>query len=358
MARAGGKDRGLYEKNGNWYVEWYDSDGKRHRDKIGPSKSAAKQYYAKRQAEKLEGKRLPERNRKELTLEALVKRYAGETKTNKKSWEWDERHAARWVEVLGSENIERIQPGDIERVKAAWLESGGKKNGKVTPLAPATVNRRLAFLKTLFGKAVRDGLTERNPLAQRRVKMMREAAPRDRFLTPEEELALKEHLPRVEWLAWVVAVQTGLRMSEQLERTREDVNLKKGLLFIPEAKGGGRQEVRLNSVAVAALKEMLASHHHAHIFPSPDGKEHLSVNTLADRFDRARKKAGLKGVSWHVARHTFISRLCMLGVPLPTVQKLARHKSIQMTLRYAHLCPSHLQESLETLAGAYPGDLT
>lgn len=39
----------------------------------------------------------------------------------------------------------------------------------------------------------------------------------------------------------------------------------------------------------------------------------------------------------------------MMAVPLPTVQKLARHKSITMTLRYAHLCPNHEEEALENL---------
>jgi site-specific recombinase XerC len=37
----------------------------------------------------------------------------------------------------------------------------------------------------------------------------------------------------------------------------------------------------------------------------------------------------------------------MNGVDLRTVQALAGHKSIQMTMRYAHLAPSHLDAAIE-----------
>lgn len=349
------KERGISKKGSYFWIQWTDGEGNRHREKAGATLTQARQLLEKKRTEALQGKKLPELNRRRaITLAELVKKYAAETRANKKSWKWDERIAGHWVEVLGEEGIDSIQPGDIERIKARWLESGGKRNGKTIPLSPGTMNRRLAYLKTLFGKAVRDGLLDRNPLAARRVKMLRESAPPDRFLSPEEQAAVMAQLPRLDQLAMVVALQTGLRQSEELERCREDIDLKKGLLFIPEAKGGGRQEVFLNQVARAALREVLDSHPHQWVFPSPDGTQHLSQNTLADRFQRACQKAGVKGVSWHTLRHTFISRLCLMGVPLPTVQKLARHKSIAMTLRYSHLCPSHLQESLENLGAAFP----
>ena len=40
-------------------------------------------------------------------------------------------------------------------------------------------------------------------------------------------------------------------------------------------------------------------------------------------------------------RHTFASRLVMAGVDIRTVAELMGHKTIQMTMRYAHLAPEH-----------------
>ena len=58
----------------------------------------------------------------------------------------------------------------------------------------------------------------------------------------------------------------------------------------------------------------------------------------------------LADVTWHVFRHTFISRLVMAGVDLRTVQELAGHKDISMTIRYAHLSPDHKLSAIDQLA--------
>ena len=40
----------------------------------------------------------------------------------------------------------------------------------------------------------------------------------------------------------------------------------------------------------------------------------------------------------------------MAGVDLRTVQELMGHKTITMTVRYAHLAPAHQREAIERLA--------
>jgi site-specific recombinase XerD len=58
----------------------------------------------------------------------------------------------------------------------------------------------------------------------------------------------------------------------------------------------------------------------------------------------------VKDVTWHIFRHTYISRLVMAGVDLRTVQELAGHKDIKMTVRYAHLAPAHKLAAVDRLA--------
>jgi integrase len=64
---------------------------------------------------------------------------------------------------------------------------------------------------------------------------------------------------------------------------------------------------------------------------------------------RTATQAQLPGVSLHTLRHTFISRLVQAGRPLPEVAALAGHRDIKMTLRYAHLAPSHLRAGIAAL---------
>ena len=52
---------------------------------------------------------------------------------------------------------------------------------------------------------------------------------------------------------------------------------------------------------------------------------------------------------FHDLRHTFISHLVMAGVDLTTVQKLAGHRDIKTTMRYAHLAPDHLRSAAEKI---------
>jgi site-specific recombinase XerD len=61
------------------------------------------------------------------------------------------------------------------------------------------------------------------------------------------------------------------------------------------------------------------------------------------------RDAKVTNFHWHDLRHTFCSRLVMKGVDIRTVMELAGHKSISVTMRYAHLSPEHNQAAIEKL---------
>ena len=93
------------------------------------------------------------------------------------------------------------------------------------------------------------------------------------------------------------------------------------------------------------------------MFTQPDGQAY-SVDQVGMAVIRTAQQAELPGVSLHTLRHTFISRLVQAGRPLPEVAALAGHRDIKMTLRYAHLAPSHLRAGIQALDSELrsPGD--
>jgi len=78
----------------------------------------------------------------------------------------------------------------------------------------------------------------------------------------------------------------------------------------------------------------------------------IGITSRSKTLRRACEEAKVVGVTWHILRHTFASRLVMAGVDLKTVQELMGHKTIAMTARYSHLSPGHLKSAINKLDAA------
>jgi integrase len=72
-------------------------------------------------------------------------------------------------------------------------------------------------------------------------------------------------------------------------------------------------------------------------------------NNVYRAFYSACKRAGITDFHFHDLRHTFASQLIMAGVDITTVKELLGHKSLFMTMRYAHLAPAHKVKAVDIL---------
>ncbi len=94
------------------------------------------------------------------------------------------------------------------------------------------------------------------------------------------------------------------------------------------------------------FEEMPHSIESIHVFTDRDGNPYKSVKKS---FSTALKRAGIRDFRLHDCRHTFASQMVMNGVDLATVKDLLGHKSLAMTLRYAHLAPEHKRKAVNIL---------
>jgi integrase len=354
------KIRGVFEKvprSGHWWIQYYDSEGRRRREKAG-TKSNAIDLYRKRKLEALTGAKLPEKLRiRAVKFSEIADDARTYVKANNSGFKFDEYRLNRLIAEFGNRPAE-IPIEDLRH----WF---GEQNW-----SPATCNRYKTMLSLVYRLGIEHKKVRTNPA--KLLKRKREDNERVRFLgqflpgetedenlkkLKDEEHRLREvivrnysaHLPEL-----VIALHTGMRPSEQYSLKWDRVDLMRHLISIPKSKNGKARHIPLNREAVRALTELSMRHSPSGwVFVNMDG-EHL--RGYKHWFGPALETAGIRDFTWYCLRHTFASRLAMAGVDLRTVAELMGHKTIQMTMRYAHLAPEHNLAAVEKLVSlnSYP----
>ena len=350
------KQRGVFEKepgSGVWWIRYADVNGKLRREKVG-SKSAAVALVEKRRTAVRQGLKLPENFRaRPLSLANLSMDALEYSQSHKLSHRDDQCRMAKIVEEFCDHVAEGITPQEID----GWLESHAE-------WTVATKNRYLALVKLTYRLAEENGKIKSNPA--RLLHMRKENNARGRYLKQYAPLATKEdclkhckgeesrlravirakypfHVPELD-----IAMHTGMRRSEQYRTEWPNVNFERRLLTVPRSKHGEKRHIPLNAAALKAFEVLLPNMATSnYVFLNVRGDDTLRSNR--HWFEDAVAKGGIRHFTWHDLRHTFASRLVMLGVQLRTVQELVGHKNIQMTCRYAHLAPAHQLAAVERL---------
>jgi len=222
---------------------------------------------------------------------------------------------------------------------------------------PATCNRLVGTLKHMFTKAYDWNWTDEETLKRiRKVKLLEERNRRLRYLSPQETRSLiaacSDHVRPIV----TVLLNTGMRKSEVLALTWEQVDLRNGLILLHDTKNADRREVPINETVRRVLSGIVRRVDIPWVFynPQTDGR----YNSIWKSFDHACKKAKIRDFHVHDCRHAFASALVMSGADLVTVKELLGHRDIKMTLRYAHLAPSHRSKAVEMLDQVLQGDYT
>ena len=75
------------------------------------------------------------------------------------------------------------------------------------------------------------------------------------------------------------------------------------------------------------------------------------VEYIKSSFPAAGKRAGIEDFTFHDLRHTFASHLVMRTGGLKALQEILGHKTIEMTMKYAHLSQMHKREAMNLMNG-------
>jgi integrase len=130
-------------------------------------------------------------------------------------------------------------------------------------------------------------------------------------------------------------LNTGMRRGEILSLEWEKhIDLKHGFIFLDVTKNGERREVPINQTLRETLKKLPRRLDSPYVFTDNEGNRFKDIKWS---FKTALRRSEIKDFRFHDLRHTFASHLVMAGVNITTVKDLLGHKTLTMTLRYAHL---------------------
>jgi integrase len=239
---------------------------------------------------------------------------------------------AQLLHTVGGARLSTIGTFAIERHKRA------------RKAAPVRANRELETLRRIFYWCIAQEppLYEgANPLRKskdrpRAVSFFEESEGRVRYLDAEEETRLLVAAPEPVRSMIILAVNTGLRLaSEGLTLQWDAVDLARRRLTILNAyaKNKRARSIPLNGIALETLSRLKAKATGPYVFEKKNGDPYKSFRTS---FEKACAAAKLDGVTPHVLRHTFCSRLIDTGADVRTTQDLGGWKTLKMVQRYAH----------------------
>jgi integrase/recombinase XerC/integrase/recombinase XerD len=221
-------------------------------------------------------------------------------------------------------------------------------------LAPATVARKLAALRSFFGMLREHGEIEANPADLLAAPQLGSELPS--VLAPEQISRLLDRIPASTPLElrdralFEIAYASGLRAEELVGLDVGSIDFDAEQLRV-EGKGSKTRMVPAGEPALAALARYLERARAAlsrgddepALFLSKSGRR-LSTSDVRRRLSVWSRHAAMQGaVHPHVLRHSFATHLLEGGADLRTIQELLGHASVSTTQNYTRVESARLK---------------
>jgi integrase/recombinase XerD len=233
------------------------------------------------------------------------------------------------------------------------LATGGEER---PPVAPATLQRKAACLRSFYRHLRREGAIHHDPTADLRAPRKSQRLPQ---VLSRGEVAKLLAAPRGTDPAALrdralleLMYACGLRASEAIGLEVGDIDLETGVL---RARGKGSKErlVPIGREAVLATRGYLDRGRPALVGLRDEprlilnrrggGLTRQGLYKIVQRYARA---AGLEGrMSPHTLRHTFATHLLAGGCDLRSLQEMLGHADIATTQIYTHLSAERLKDA-------------
>ncbi|MEE9913253.1 MAG: site-specific integrase [Deltaproteobacteria bacterium] len=380
MKRVITKYAGVYERTSDCRVHkgrpdkcydiTYGKDGKKVWEKVGwvsegYSVKLASELRANRIQAIRHGEELPKEKPKAPYFKDVAKKYIEWAEHNKSRAGRDDKYMCKnhLSPALDDRRLDEISSFDLERLKNKLVKA---------EYSPGTVKHCLVLIRQIFNKAILWKMyIGENPI--KGVKLPTLQNQRERFLNYEQADLLLNELkvdnnrtknpaekkdPLLHDMA-LLALHCGLRAGEIFNLKGQDLDFENKQINISDPKNKESRKAYMTKDIYKALSKRAPESPDDYIFK--DKKHRGKITSISNAFGKAIAKLGLnKGitdrrqmVTFHSLRHTFASWLALQGESLLTIKELLGHRTMTMTMRYAHLMPEQKKQAALNLEKAF-----
>jgi integrase len=323
--------RNVKKASGKTYWIEYYFEGSRKRERVGPSKAAAEQRLREVLKARTEERYIDTDKAARTTLEELSSWYLQLPEVRaKKSYRRDQEFVRHLHRLLGaSTKLKDLTAGKVETYQQTRLaEPSPRHLGQ--NVRPATVNKEVMCLKTILNRAVRHGRLDQNPVAKAR--KLPENNVRMRILSQEEFkrllAACADHLKPVV----LTAYYTGMRKSEILRLTWDEIDLKTGFIRLAarRTKTNAARSIPLHPYVRAILERLPRGLRTGRVFL----RKGRPFSDTKIAFSGACQRAGIEDFTFHDLRHCALNNLRLAGNDYFRVMAISGHKTMSVFKRY------------------------
>lgn len=250
-----------------------------------------------------------------------------------------------WLQEKGVDLVEVSREAILDHL--GWRVDNGYK--------PRSTARLLSGVRGFYRYLLREKLIAVDPTLQVDMPQLGKPLPKSLSEADVEALLaapdLSDAIGQRDRAMLEVLYACGLRVTELISLTLEQVNLRQGVLRIM-GKGSKERLVPMGEEAIVwverymrdARHELLNGRPSDVLFPSQRG-EQMTRQTFWHRIKHQAKVAGIgKSLSPHTLRHAFATHLLNHGADLRVVQMLLGHSDLSTTQIYTHVARARLQE--------------
>ena len=341
---------------GKYRFRWREG-GRNRSQVVNGSHDLAKKIERKKMSLRDENRHLDVKREVNFRMSVLDDRYWQQYSSKKKSQDREKSILVLIREEMGKLFVREVNGVAVNR----WYQG----LTAVHDLSAGTAVRHFNVMHHMMKKASTIWSSEtgidRNPADF--VEVKRPDDQRERFLDVDEIQRLRKILDAKMYrqcgkeinrtfyrvrLIVLIALTTGMRVSEIFGLNWSDVQKREGLIAVrAKLKGGKTRYVPLTPELAEEIGRYPVTLGQDRIFPADPGAK--GQRQRVDKsFDTVLELAEIEAFRFHDLRHTFASWYMMNGGDLYELAKILGHSNIKMTERYAKLAKGHLARTGST----------